>query len=133
MTIKIFGHPRCPDCVSLRASIMANEGRIAFEGHDISQLEDLHAFMALRDKSPAFDRSKEIGDIGIPCIVTASGRNISGSRALRWFKLMARALRAALTAVAASLRSSLEEYLQIGQAVSHEISKYSGSAFCFQT
>lgn len=73
MTIKIFGHPRCPDCVSLRASIMANEGRIAFEGHDISQLEDLHAFMALRDKSPAFDRSKEIGDIGIPCIVTASG------------------------------------------------------------
>ena len=73
MTIKIFGHPHCPDCVSLRASIMANEGRIAFEGHDISQLEDLHAFMALRDKSPAFDRSKEIGDIGIPCIVTASG------------------------------------------------------------
>ena len=57
MTIRIFGHPRCPDCASLRASIMANEGRIAFEGHDISQLEDLHAFMALRDKSPAFDRN----------------------------------------------------------------------------
>jgi glutaredoxin-related protein len=52
---------------------MANEGRISFEGHDISQLEDLHAFMALRDASPVFDRSKKIGDIGIPCIVTASG------------------------------------------------------------
>ncbi len=73
MTIRIFGHPRCPDCASLRASIMANEGRVPFEGHDISQLQDLHEFMAIRDASPAFDAARKNGEIGIPCIVTEDG------------------------------------------------------------
>ncbi len=73
MAIKIYGHPLCPDCIALHASIEANNGKIAFEGHDIKKLRDLHDFLKLRDTAPEFDRLKAIGEIGIPCIITEDG------------------------------------------------------------
>lgn len=68
MTIQIYGHPKCPDCVELGAFLQANAGRIDYEGHPITELANLKAFLKLRE-GPEFDRVRAAGSIGIPALV----------------------------------------------------------------
>ena len=54
--IKIYGMPTCPYCAYVDEQVKGDK-----------------RFKVLRDKSSAFDHSKEIGDIGIPAFVLEDG------------------------------------------------------------
>ena len=69
--IKIYGMPSCPYCAYVDEQVKGNE---RFKVINIGEnVKFLSAFMQLRDKSAAFDHSKEIGDIGIPAFVLEDG------------------------------------------------------------
>ncbi len=71
--IKIYGLHTCPYCDFLQPQIQGREDQ--YQYIDIgSHVRFMHEFMDLRDHNPAFDHSKEIGDIGIPCFVFPDGR-----------------------------------------------------------
>ena len=71
--IKIYGMPTCPYCDYIHEQIKGreNEFRYINIGENIRNMSE---FMRLRDKSPAFDHSKEIQDVGIPAFVFEDGR-----------------------------------------------------------
>ena len=69
--IKIYGMPTCPYCAYVDEQV---KGDKRFKVIDIGEnVRYMSAFMHLRDKSAAFDHSKEIGDIGIPAFVLEDG------------------------------------------------------------
>ena len=69
---RIYGSPLCPDCRECKANFDAN--KVAYEYVDINEsMANLKAFLKLRDTLPVFDHSKEVGDIGIPAIVSEDG------------------------------------------------------------
>ncbi len=71
--IKIYGLPTCPYCDFVHEQVKGRESE--FEYINIGEhVRNMSAFMRLRDANPAFDRSKEIGDIGIPAFVFEDGR-----------------------------------------------------------
>ena len=70
--IKIYGMPTCPYCDYVHEQIAGRENE--FEYVNIGEnIRNMSAFMRLRDKNPAFDHSKEIGDVGIPAFVLEDG------------------------------------------------------------
>ena len=70
--IKIYGMPSCPYCDYVYEQIKGREDE--FEYIDISEhISKLSAFTRLRDKSPVFDRCKQIGDVGVPAFVFEDG------------------------------------------------------------
>ena len=73
MTVSIFGNPTCPDCRLLQATLMANPGKLDFQGNDIRQLPALKEFLRIRDTAPEMAKAREKGFIGIPCIVDENG------------------------------------------------------------
>lgn len=68
MTIQIYGHPSCPNCQELGKFLQAHASDIQFEGHPITDLKNLKAFLKLRE-TPDFDAVRKEGRVGIPCIV----------------------------------------------------------------
>ena len=71
--IKIYGMPTCPYCDYVHEQVIGREDE--FEYINISEnIRNMSAFMRLRDQSPVFDHSKEIGDVGIPAFVFDDGR-----------------------------------------------------------
>ena len=71
--IKIYGLPSCPYCDFLMDQIKGREDE--FEYINIgSHIRYLGEFVRMRDNSPVFDKSKAIGDVGIPCFVFEDGR-----------------------------------------------------------
>lgn len=73
--IKIYGMPTCPYCDYVHEQIKGRESE--FEYINIGEnIENMGEFTRLRDTNPAFDHSKEIGDVGIPAFVFEDG-NIS--------------------------------------------------------
>ena len=71
--IKIYGMPTCPYCDYVHEQIKGRENE--FEYINIGEnIRNMGAFTRLRDKSPVFDHSKEIGDVGIPAFVFEDGR-----------------------------------------------------------
>lgn len=71
--IKIYGMPTCPYCDFLHDQIAGREDE--FEYINIGEhIRNMSAFTRLRDTNPAFDHSKEIGDVGIPAFVFEDGR-----------------------------------------------------------
>ena len=69
--IKIYGMPTCPYCAYVDEQV---KGDKRFKVIDIGEnVRYMGAFMRLRDKSAAFDHSKEIGDIDIPAFVLEDG------------------------------------------------------------
>ena len=71
--IKIYGLHTCPYCDFLLPQIKGKEDK--YQYIDIgSHVRFMHEFMDLRDHNAAFDHSKQIGDIGIPCFVLEDGR-----------------------------------------------------------
>ncbi len=70
--IKIYGLPTCPYCDYVHEQVNGRENE--FEYINIGEhVRNMSAFMHLRDHNPAFDHSKEIGDIGIPAFVREDG------------------------------------------------------------
>ena len=70
--IKIYGMPTCPYCDYIYEQIKGRENE--FEYINIGEnIRNMGAFTRLRDKNPAFDHSKEIGDVGIPAFVLEDG------------------------------------------------------------
>lgn len=76
--LTIYGAMQCPDCVACRADL--DRAGISYEYKDICEdLRNLKEFLKLRDSMPEFQRVKEEGKIGIPCILRENG-----SIALDW-------------------------------------------------
>ena len=70
--IKIYGLPTCPYCDYIHEQVQGRESE--FEYINIGEhVRNMSAFMRLRDNNPAFDHSKEIGDIGIPAFLLEDG------------------------------------------------------------
>ncbi len=70
--IKIYGLPTCPYCDYVYEQIRGRENE--FEYINIgSNIRNMGAFIRLRDSNPAFDHSKDIGDVGIPVFVMEDG------------------------------------------------------------
>lgn len=70
--IKVYGLPTCPYCDYIYEQIKDRTDE--FEYINIgSHVRNMGAFTRLRDTNPAFDHSKEIGDIGIPAFVLTDG------------------------------------------------------------
>lgn len=66
--MKIYGSMLCPDCVACCRELEA--AGIAFEFCDFADaMENLKAFLKIRDKHPMFDEVRAAGKVGIPCIV----------------------------------------------------------------
>ncbi len=71
--IRIYGVPTCPYCDYVHEQIKGRENE--FEYINIGEnIRNMSAFTRLRDSSPVFDHSKEIGDVGIPAFVFEDGR-----------------------------------------------------------
>ena len=78
--IKIFGMPTCPYCDYIHEQIVGRESE--FEYINIGEnIRNMSAFTRLRDTNPAFDHSKEIGDVGIPAFVLEAAMIPSSSSA----------------------------------------------------
>ena len=70
--IKIYGMPTCPYCDYIHEQIQGRENE--FQYINIGEnIRNMGAFTRLRDSDPAFDHSKEIGDVGIPAFVLEDG------------------------------------------------------------
>lgn len=70
--LKIYGSMLCPDCVKCCEDLKA--AGVEFEFFDFAdKLSNLKEFLAIRDKSDLFDSVREVGSIGIPCIVDEEG------------------------------------------------------------
>lgn len=70
--IKIYGLPTCPYCDYIHEQVKGRESE--FQYINIGEhVRNMSAFIRLRDREPAFDHSKEIGDIGIPAFVLDDG------------------------------------------------------------
>lgn len=80
--LKIYGMMICPDCVECCADL--DKARVEYEFLDFSkETRNLKEFLKIRDASPLFDKAREEGNIGIPCIVRPDG-----SVVLNWEEFM---------------------------------------------
>lgn len=69
--IKVYKMSRCPDCISIAEQLTDNS---RYEVIDIGESPlALKEFLAMRDSSPAFDKIRRKGTIGIPCFVLEDG------------------------------------------------------------
>lgn len=70
--LKIYGMMICPDCVECCEAL--DKAEVAYEFLDFSrETKNLKEFLKIRDGSPLFDKAREDGNIGIPCIVKEDG------------------------------------------------------------
>ena len=70
--LKIYGSEHCPDCTACRKAL--DEAKIPYDFIDITaNMPNLKAFLHLRDTDPHFDKVKERGTVGIPCIIREDG------------------------------------------------------------
>ena len=70
--LKIYGSMQCPDCTRCREDL--DRAEVAYEYLDFgTNLKALKEFLAIRDKNPVFAEVKEMGTIGIPCILREDG------------------------------------------------------------
>jgi len=70
--IKIYGSMLCKDCVQCRQDL--ERKGVAYAYFDFSDdLGNLKEFLALREREPIFDKVRERGAIGIPCILREDG------------------------------------------------------------
>ena len=73
--IKVYGSKHCPDCQPVLDILSANG--IEFEYADITEgMWQISEFLKLREHRPEFDRIREMGAIGFPCIVVNDGEAV---------------------------------------------------------
>lgn len=81
--MKVYGADICIDCRNLK-QIMKNR-ELLLEYHDITEnTQNLREFLAIRDRSAAFDRCRELGGIGIPCFVDGEKVTLDLNEAFSW-------------------------------------------------
>ena len=69
--IKVYKMSQCPDCISIEDQLSDSS---KYEVIDIGASPlALKEFLVLRDGSPAFDKIRRKGVIGIPCFVLEDG------------------------------------------------------------
>ena len=69
--IKMFVMQTCPYCEYVERQVVGNPN---YEVIDIGkQVSNLKRFLDLRDTHPAFNETKRIGDVGVPCYVLEDG------------------------------------------------------------
>ncbi|MDY3119034.1 MAG: glutaredoxin domain-containing protein [Peptoniphilus sp.] len=70
--MKVYGTDLCPDCVEAKKKL--KEEHISYDYVDITaSIQNLKAFMRLRDSNEVFDEARESGFIGIPTFVKDDG------------------------------------------------------------
>lgn len=70
--LKIYGMMICPDCAECCAEL--DKEKVEYEFLDFSkETKNLKEFLKIRDNSSLFDKAREEGNIGIPCIVREDG------------------------------------------------------------
>ena len=70
--LKIYGSMLCPDCVQCRKDL--DEAGVEYEYLDFGDhLQNLKAFLTIRESCSLFDEVRKAGGIGIPCIVKEDG------------------------------------------------------------
>ena len=70
--LKIYGMMICPDCVECCAAL--DQAQVPYEFLDFSrETRNLKEFLKIRDNTSLFDKAREEGNIGIPCIVKEDG------------------------------------------------------------
>lgn len=67
----IYGMEQCPHCRRCKGEFDAKG--IEYQFIDISRLENLKAFLKLRDTDPAFDGIRGTGQVGIPALLLEDG------------------------------------------------------------
>jgi Glutaredoxin-related protein len=72
MKITVIGSHLCPDTLYALNQLSARKIDVAFRDLSAS-LEDLKAYLALRESSPLYDAVRARGGIGIPCFVREDG------------------------------------------------------------
>lgn len=71
--LKIYGSMLCKDCVRCRQNLDRLGKAYAF--FDINEsLENMKAFLRIRDREPVFREVRREGKIGIPCLVDDEGK-----------------------------------------------------------
>lgn len=71
----IYGHDLCPDCHQLLKTLDENE--IEYTFNDMTKsVSAVKEFANLREARPEFDKVKEAGGLGIPCVVVNDGEEI---------------------------------------------------------
>lgn len=71
--LKIYGSMLCKDCVRCRQDL-DRLGK-AYVFFDINEsLENMKAFLRIRDREPVFREVRREGKIGIPCLVDDEGK-----------------------------------------------------------
>lgn len=72
MMLRIYGSTMCEDTMECVQQL--KEKNVEFEFVDIAaSLDNLKAFLKIRDHSPLYDKVKENGGIGIPYVEKADG------------------------------------------------------------
>lgn len=74
MRIKVYGTRECPDTRECLAAY--EEKKLDFEFVDISRLDSLKAFLAIRDKDPLYDPIRAAGRVGIPLVESGERRTL---------------------------------------------------------
>lgn len=70
--LKIYGSMQCPDCQNCRADL--DRAEVAYEYLDFAEsLRNLKDFLSIREREAVFASVREMGSIGIPCIVREDG------------------------------------------------------------
>ena len=70
--VKVFGSKHCPDCKPVLDQLAAHG--IKYEYADITEgMWQVREFLNLRENRPEFQRIREMGAIGFPCIVVNDG------------------------------------------------------------
>lgn len=80
--LKIYGMMICPDCVECCSDL--DKAGVEYTFLDFSrETKNLKEFLKIRDGNSLFDKAREEGNIGIPCIVKEDGTAV-----LSWEEFM---------------------------------------------
>ena len=74
MRVKVYGTRECPDTRECLATY--EEKKLEFDFVDISHLDGLKAFLAIRDKDPLYAPIRGAGRVGIPMIEDGERRTL---------------------------------------------------------
>ncbi len=73
--VKVYGSKHCPDCKPL-LDLLDDHG-IEYEYADITEgMWQVREFLNLRENRPEFQRIREMGAIGFPCILVNDGEAV---------------------------------------------------------
>lgn len=80
--LRIYGSEMCPDCIACKANF--DVYGVGYDYIDINaSLQNLKAFLQLRDSDPVFNQCRKNNTIGLPALI-----NEDGTVFLNWEKYL---------------------------------------------